>query len=86
MGARDRIVLSLAPMVKVIATRKIRELPSHCELSDLVSSGLIALMAAIDRFDPSEGRITEPCRLDASAGIVDELRRQDLGAAITATH
>jgi RNA polymerase sigma factor for flagellar operon FliA len=78
MGARDRLVLSLAPMVKAIATRKIRELPAHCELSDLVSSGLIALMAAIDRFDPTRGASLEQYAWTRVSGeIVDELRRQD---------
>jgi len=65
-------------MVKMIATRKVRELPAHCELSDLVSSGLIALMAAIDRFDPAKGASLEQYVWARVSGeIVDELRRQD---------
>ena len=49
VAARDRLVLSYAPMVKYLACRKVRELPSHCELDDLVSCGLLALIAAVDR-------------------------------------
>ena len=51
--SRDQLVLAYAPMVRYIASRKVRELPAHCELDDLASSGLVALMEAIDRFDPS---------------------------------
>src|SRR4051794_25553781 len=42
VAARDRLVLSYAPMVKYLACRKVRELPAHCELDDLVSCGLLA--------------------------------------------
>ena len=45
-AARDRLVLAYSPMVKYLASRKVRELPSHCELDDLVSYGLVALIAA----------------------------------------
>ncbi len=53
--SRDRLVLAYAPMVRYIASRKVRELPAHCELDDLASAGLVALMEAIDRFDPTKG-------------------------------
>ena len=56
VAARDRLVLSYAPMVKYLACRKVRELPAHCELDDLVSCGLLALIAAVDRFDPPRAR------------------------------
>ena len=54
-AARNRLVLTYAPMVKAVAARKARELPAHCELDDLVSAGLVALMAVVDRFDPTKG-------------------------------
>ena len=55
----DRLVLSYAPMVKYLACRKVRELPAHCELDDLVSCGLLALIGAVDRFDPAKGATFE---------------------------
>jgi RNA polymerase sigma factor FliA len=77
-SARDRLVLSYAPMVKYLACRKVRELPSHCELDDLVSCGLIALIAAVDRFDPDKGATFEQYAWTRVSGaIMDELRRQD---------
>jgi RNA polymerase sigma factor for flagellar operon FliA len=78
VGARDRLVLSYAPMVKYLACRKARELPAHCELDDLVSCGLLALIAAVDRFDPAKGATFEQYAWTRVSGaIMDELRRQD---------
>jgi RNA polymerase sigma factor for flagellar operon FliA len=78
VAARDRLVLSYAPMVKYLACRKVRELPAHCELDDLVSCGLLALIAAVDRFDPAKGATFEQYAWTRVSGaIMDELRRQD---------
>jgi RNA polymerase sigma factor for flagellar operon FliA len=77
-NSRDRLVLAYAPMVRYIASRKVRELPAHCELDDLASSGLVALMEAIDRFDPARGASFEQYAWTRVAGaLVDELRKQD---------
>ena len=76
--SRDQLVLAYAPMVRYIASRKVRELPAHCELDDLASSGLVALMEAIDRFDPVKGASFEQYAWTRVAGaLVDELRKQD---------
>jgi RNA polymerase sigma factor for flagellar operon FliA len=76
--ARDQLVLLYSPMVNYLATKKARELPDHCELEDLVSCGLIALIEAVDRFDPVKGATFEQYAWTRVTGaIVDELRRQD---------
>ncbi len=76
--SRDRLVLAYSPMVKYLASRKARELPSHCELDDLVSCGVVAIIEAVDRFDPAKGATFEQYAWTRVAGsIVDELRRQD---------
>ena len=76
--SRDRLVLAYAPMVRYIASRKVRELPAHCELDDLESAGLVALLEAIDRFDPAKGASFEQYGWTRVAGsLVDELRKQD---------
>jgi len=76
--SRDRLVLAYAPMVRYIASRKVRELPAHCELDDLASAGLVALMEAIDRFDPVKGASFEQYAWTRVAGaLLDELRKQD---------
>lgn len=76
-AARNRVVVSYAPMVKYLATRKVRELPPHCDLDDLVSSGLLALIQAIDRYDPSRGNFQTYSWNRVSGAILDELRRVD---------
>ena len=77
-AARDRLVLAYAPMIRYIATRKIRELPSHTDLEDFLSCGMIALIEAVDRFDPEKGASFEQFAWTRVAGaMVDELRRQD---------
>ena len=76
--SRDRLVLAYSPMVKYLASRKARELPAHCELDDLISCGLVAIIEAVDRFDPAKGATFEQYAWTRVAGsIVDELRRQD---------
>lgn len=77
-ASRNRLILSYAPMVRYIASRKLRELPTHCDLDDLASSGLVALIEAVDRFDPGKGASFEQYAWTRVAGeLVDELRRQD---------
>jgi RNA polymerase sigma factor for flagellar operon FliA len=77
-AARDRLILSYAPMVRYLASKKVRELPAHFELDDLVSCGLLALVNAVDRFDPAKGATFEQYAWTRITGaIVDELRRHD---------
>ena len=76
--SRDALVLAYAPMVRYIASRKVRELPAHCDVDDLASAGLVSLLEAIDRFDPAKGASFEQYAWTRVAGaVVDELRKQD---------
>jgi RNA polymerase sigma factor FliA len=78
VSARDRLILSHAPLVKYLAGRKLRELPAHCDLDDLVSCGLVALIGAVERFDPTRGATFAQYASTRIAGaILDELRRND---------
>jgi RNA polymerase sigma factor for flagellar operon FliA len=75
---RDRLVMTFAPMVKYIVFKKIREVPPHCEVEDFISCGLEALIASIDRYDPSRGATIEQYAWTRIHGaVLDELRRQD---------
>src|SRR5436190_22128224 len=77
-SARDRLVLCYTPMVRYLASKKVRELPAHCELDDLASAGLVALIEPVDRFDPSKGATFEQYAWTRVSGaIMDDLRRQD---------
>jgi RNA polymerase sigma factor for flagellar operon FliA len=75
---RDRLVLTYAPLVKFIVYRKVGELPASCDVDDLVSAGLEALIKAIDRYDPVKGATLEQFAWTRIHGaVIDELRRSD---------
>ncbi len=50
---KDQIIVEYAPLVKFIAQKIASRLPSNIELDDLISCGVIGLMDAIQKFDPS---------------------------------
>jgi RNA polymerase sigma factor for flagellar operon FliA len=50
---RDQMILDHLPQVRLIASRIHERLPKHVSLDDLVSAGVIGLIAAVDNFDPS---------------------------------
>ena len=75
---RDRLVLTYAPLVKFVVYRKIGELPASCEVDDLVSAGLEALIKSLDRYDPAKGATLEQFVWTRIHGaVIDELRRGD---------
>jgi RNA polymerase sigma factor for flagellar operon FliA len=78
VAARDRVLRSYAPMVKYLAARKLHMAAPTCDLDDLVSCGLFALLRAIDSFDPAKGASFDSYAWTRVSGaIVDELRRAD---------
>ena len=78
LAARERLVLNYAPLVKYVAGRIARGLPAHVEEADLISYGLLGLISAIERFDPSRKNKFETYAVVRIRGaILDELRAQD---------
>src|SRR5436189_3786340 len=76
--ARERLVLAYSPLVKYVAGRMSSGLPSHVEESDLISYGLLGLISAIERFDPSRDIKFETFAIARIKGsIIDELRSLD---------
>jgi RNA polymerase sigma factor for flagellar operon FliA len=75
---RDRLILTYAPLVKFVAGRLGATLPSHVDEQDLVSYGLLGLIGAIERFDPSREIKFETYAIARIKGaIIDELRSLD---------
>ncbi|HWQ24410.1 MAG TPA: RNA polymerase sigma factor WhiG [Gaiellaceae bacterium] len=75
---RDRLILSYAPLVKFVAGRVSASLPSHVDEQDLVSYGLLGLIGAIERYDPSREIKFETFAMARIRGaIIDELRSLD---------
>ena len=77
-GVRDRLILTYAPLVKFVAGRIGSGLPAHVDEGDLVSYGLLGLIAAIERFDPDREIKFETYAIGRIKGtIIDELRALD---------
>jgi RNA polymerase sigma factor FliA len=76
--ARDRLILTYAPLVKYVAGRLGSGLPAHVDENDLVSYGLLGLIGAIERFDPDRDIKFETYAISRIKGsIIDELRAMD---------
>jgi RNA polymerase sigma factor FliA len=76
--ARDRLILAYSPLVKYVAGRMSSGLPAHIEEGDLVSYGLLGLIGALERFDPSRNIKFETYAVPRIKGsIIDELRALD---------
>jgi RNA polymerase sigma factor FliA len=76
--ARERLVVAYSPLVKFIAGRMASGLPSHVEEADLISYGLLGLIAAIERFELEREIKFETFAVARIKGaIIDELRSLD---------
>jgi RNA polymerase sigma factor for flagellar operon FliA len=76
--ARDQLILHYAPLVKFVAGRVASGLPSSVEQADLVSYGILGLMDAIEKFDPSRGFKFETYAISRIKGsMLDQLRATD---------
>jgi RNA polymerase sigma factor for flagellar operon FliA len=76
--ARERLVVAYSPLVKYVAGRTAAGLPPHVEEADLISYGLVGLISAIERFDPSREIKFETYAITRVKGaIIDELRSID---------
>src|SRR2546423_3197268 len=76
--ARERLVVAYSPLVKYVAGRMASGLPAHVEEADLISYGLIGLIAAIGRFDLTREIKFETYAIPRIRGaIIDELRSLD---------
>lgn len=51
----DATIKKYLPMVRAIARRIASKLPRHYDIEDLVSDGVMGLLAASERFDPERG-------------------------------
>ncbi len=78
MAARDQLILAYSPLVKYVAGRMGSSLPAHVDDGDLVSYGLLGLIGAIERFEPSRNIKFETYAVSRIRGsIIDELRALD---------
>jgi RNA polymerase sigma factor for flagellar operon FliA len=75
---RERLIFEHLPQVRLIARRIHGRLPDSVNLEDLISTGTIGLIAAIDRFDPSHNvKLKTYAEYKIRGVILDSLRGLD---------
>jgi len=75
---QERMVLQYAPFIKYIASRLALRLPAHIHQEDLISSGIIGLMDALQKFDPSKNiGFKTYAEFRIKGAMLDELRSLD---------
>ena len=78
IDARDRLVMSHVALVKALAQRLAQRLPSQVEVSELVSVGVLGLVEAANRYQPSLGVPFDAfARRRIHGAMLDALREVD---------
>jgi RNA polymerase sigma factor for flagellar operon FliA len=75
---REQLILEHLPQVRLIARRIQERLPENISLDDLISTGVIGLIAAIDNFDPTHNvKLKTYAEYKIRGAILDSLRGLD---------
>lgn len=75
---KEEIVVKYASLVKYLAQKIAIRLPANIELDDLISSGVIGLMDAVDKYDSSrDNKFKTYAEFRIRGAMLDELRSQD---------
>ena len=76
--SRDELIGEYAPLVKYIAERLASRLPASIEVEDLISTGVLGLIDALDKFVPDKGvKFKTYAEFRIRGAMLDYLRRQD---------
>ena len=75
---REEMILKYAPLIKYIAHRLAMRLPSHILVKELMSAGVIGLLHAVSKFDPSKNvSFKTYAEFRIRGAMLDELRALD---------
>jgi len=75
---RERLIIEHLPQVRLIARRIHDRLPESVSLEDLISTGIVGLISAIDRFDASHNvKLKTYAEYKIRGAILDSLRGLD---------
>lgn len=75
---KEDLILEFAPLIKLIVNRIALRLPPHVDSEDLINSGVIGLMDAIEKYDPMRGTSFKTyAEFRIRGAILDELRSLD---------
>jgi RNA polymerase sigma factor for flagellar operon FliA len=74
----EALIQAYAPLVKYLAQRLACRLPASVCLDDLISAGVLGLMDAIEKYDPTRGTTFKTyAELRIRGAMLDELREWD---------
>jgi RNA polymerase sigma factor FliA len=77
-NAREQLVQRFAPKIKILAQRLKAKLPPSIELGELISSGSLGLLEALENFNPSLGiKLTTFAESRIRGAMLDDLRKLD---------
>ena len=76
--SREELILEHLPQVELVAKRIHKRLPQSVDLDDLISNGIIGLVAAVDRYDPKQHvKLKTYAEYKIRGAILDSLRVLD---------
>ncbi|WP_456433545.1 FliA/WhiG family RNA polymerase sigma factor [Thermosulfuriphilus sp.] len=75
---RDELIIEYAPLIKYIAGKLALKLPPNVSVDDLISAGVMGLIDAINKFDPSKNiQFKTYAEFRIRGAMLDELRSLD---------
>jgi RNA polymerase sigma factor for flagellar operon FliA len=75
---KEEIILSHCDLIKYMALRLASRLPAHISVDDLFNAGIIGLMDAIDKFDPTQQiQFKTYAKIRVKGAMLDEIRSMD---------
>ncbi len=75
---RERIIDEFLPIIKHLAFKVSRGFDDDSITEDLISSGVLGLLEAMEKFDPSRGiKLNTYAYLRIRGAMIDELRKRD---------
>jgi len=78
LANRQNLIVEMLPLVKRLASKIRQLLPSHVEMDDLVANGVLGLVDAIHKFDPTKRvKLESYARYRIHGAILDGLRGAD---------
>jgi RNA polymerase sigma factor for flagellar operon FliA len=78
MEEKSQYVEQYSPLIKYLADRLAARLPDHINKEDLISSGVLGLIDAVDKFDPGRAIMFKTyAEFRIKGAMLDELRNLD---------
>ena len=75
---KEEVILRYAPLIKYIAGRIASRLPMHIDIHDMINSGVLGLIDAIEKFDPDKGvKFETYAEYRIKGAMLDSLRAMD---------